>query len=58
VQDGRQFPLTALGRIYTFALWMSIEDDSSSVNVNDESWSISIPFNGSIRFTSFQNVGD
>jgi len=30
----------ALGRVYTFALRMCIEDDSSSVNVNDESWSI------------------
>jgi len=29
-----------LGRIYTFALRMCIEDDSFSVNVNDESWSI------------------
>jgi len=29
-----------LGRIYIFALRMCIEDDSSSVNVNDESWSI------------------
>ena len=28
------------GQIYTFALRMWIEDDSSSVNVNDESWSI------------------
>jgi hypothetical protein len=27
-------------RIYTFALWMCIEDDSSSVNVKDESWSV------------------
>jgi len=27
-------------RIYTFALWMCIEDDSSSVKVNDASWSI------------------
>jgi len=29
-----------LRRIYTFALWMCIEDDSSSVKVNDASWSI------------------
>jgi hypothetical protein len=29
-----------LGRIYTFALWICIEDDSSVVNVNDESWSV------------------
>jgi hypothetical protein len=30
----------SLRRIYTCSLWMCIEDDSSSVNVIDESWSV------------------
>jgi hypothetical protein len=29
--------LILLGQIYTFALWMCIKDDSSSINVNNES---------------------